>query len=327
MALVAGELEEPAKGESEGVPIRIITTAGKRAQGKFALETAERVLAYYNDYFGIRYPMPKLDEIAIPGGFGGAMENWGAITFNERNLLVDPATSSQLSTRQLVFGVVAHEMAHQWFGDLVTPAWWDDLWLNEGFASFMSTKVTALMNPEWEITLNALGAENSVMDADSRRATHPILRHIQTVSEANDAFDHITYQKGEAFLRMLEDFLGEEPFRAGLHQFLTDREYSSATTADLWTALEKASGKPVGRISAGWTEQPGLPLVTVATNCLNGRQVVTLSQQRFTVRDPDAESLSWIVPVALVNTSTVKSPPTLCWTRVQFRLRTAIALT
>jgi len=244
--------------------------------------------------------MPKLDEIAIPGGFGGAMENWGAITFNERNLLIDPATSS-LSTRQAVFGIVAHEMAHQWFGDLVTTAWWDDLWLNEGFASWMSTKTTALLNPEWEIELNAIAVKNGVMDDDARAATHPILRAVTNVSGANDAFDHITYQKGEAFLRMLERFLGEETFRRGLHQFLVDHEFSSATTADLWNALERASGKPVRSISAGWTEQPGLPLVTVGVTCINDRQTITLSQERFTVRDPDAAPLEWTVPIALLN--------------------------
>ena len=299
VVLVSGELEE-LKGEAEGVPLRIITTEGKRAQARYALDVTKRVLAYYNDYFGIRFPLPKLDEIAIPGGFGGAMENWGAITFNERNLLVDPASGS-LSTRQNVFGVVAHEMAHQWFGDLVTTAWWDDLWLNEGFASWMSSKATALMNPDWDIELNADAVKDAVMNDDARSATHPILRPVQNVSEAGDAFDHITYQKGEAFLRMLENFLGAKAFRQGLHQFLVDREYSNATTADLWNALENASGKPVGAISAAWTEQPGLPLVTVNTNCVNGRQVLTLSQERFSINAPDAQPLFWKIPVALMH--------------------------
>ena len=299
VVLVSGELEE-IKGEVGGVPLRIITTEGKRAQAKYALDVTRHVLAYYNDYFGLRFPLPKLDEIAIPGGFGGAMENWGAITFNERNLLVDPASSS-LSTRQNVFGVIAHEMAHQWFGDLVTTAWWDNLWLNEGFASWMSTKTTAMMNPDWDIELNADAVKDAVMNSDARSTTHPILRPVRNVSEADDAFDHITYQKGEAFLRMLENFLGEKAFRQGLHQFLVDREYSNATTADLWNALENASGKPVGAISAAWTEQPGLPLVTVRTNCVNGRQILTLSQERFTVHDPDAPPLFWKIPVGLMD--------------------------
>jgi len=301
VVLVSGEFEE-LKGQAEGVPLRIITTEGKREQARFALETTKQVLAYYNRYFGIRYPMPKLDQIAVPGGFGGAMENWGAITYNERNILVNPAATS-LGERQNIYGVIAHEMAHQWFGDLVTTAWWDDLWLNEGFASFLSAKVTDQLNPSWEVSLNAAAVMNSVMEDDARSATHPILRPVKNESAANDAFDHITYQKGQSFLRMLENFLGENAFRTGLHQFLADHEYSSATTADLWTALEKSSGKPVRALASGWTGQPGLPLVVVQTNCAGNRQVVTLSQQRFSVNDSNAAPLSWMIPIALEDAS------------------------
>ena len=299
VVLVSGELEE-LKGEAEGVPIRIITTEGKRNQGRYALETAKRVLAYYEDYFGIRYPMPKLDLIAIPGGFGGAMENWGAITYNERNLLFDPAKSSQ-ATRQAVFGIVAHEMAHQWFGDLVTMSWWDNLWLNEGFASWMAAKASAKLNPEWQTDLNAGLTKTGVMSEDSRRSTHPILQPVENVSQANDAFDYIAYDKGQSFLRMLENFLGEKAFQRGIHQYLSEHEFSNATTADLWKALEAASGKPVKALAAGWTEQPGVPVVTVRTNCVDGRQIVTLTQERFTLLDPNARPEQWIIPVALMD--------------------------
>ncbi len=299
VVLVSGELEE-LKGEAEGVPIRIITTEGKREQGRYALEVTERVLAYYNDYFGIRYPMPKLDQIAIPGGFSGAMENWGAITYNERNLLFDPATSSQ-GTRQGVFGVVAHEMAHQWFGDLVTMAWWDNLWLNEGFASWMAAKASDALNPEWQVSLTADGTKSGVMSVDAWRTTHPIQQPVADESQANDAFDYITYQKGQSFLRMLENFLGESAFRKGIHQYLSDHEYSNTTTADLWNALAKASGQPVKKMAAGWTEQPGFPVVTVNAAYVDGRQVVTLEQRRFTVQYPDAPPLQWTIPVALMD--------------------------
>jgi aminopeptidase N len=299
VALVSGELEE-LKGEAEGVPIRIITTEGKREQGRYALEVTERVLAFYNSYFGIRYPMAKLDQIAIPGGFSGAMENWGAITYNERNVLFDPAKSSQ-GTRQGVFGVVAHEMAHQWFGDLVTMSWWDNLWLNEGFASWMSAKASEVLNPEWQTALNADAAKGGVMNDDARRATHPILQPVVNESQANDAFDNITYAKGQSFLRMLENFLGEDAFRRGIRQYLADHEYSNATTADLWNALAAASGKPVKALAAGWTEQPGFPLVTVTTDVRGGRQIVTLEQERFTVQYPDAPPLQWTIPVALTD--------------------------
>ena len=301
VALVSGELEE-LKGEADGVKIRVITTEGKREQGRYALEATKKLLVYYDNYFGIRYPLPKLDQIAVPGGFGGAMENWGAITYNERNLLFDPKTSSQ-ATRQNAFSIIAHEMSHQWFGDLVTTAWWDNLWLNEGFASWMAAKATDQLNPDWQVWLAAGSAKSAVMNDDARSTTHPILQPVRNESEANDAFDHITYQKGQAFLRMLENFLGEEPFRRGIQQYLADHKYSNTTTADLWAALEKASGKPVAAMSAGWTEQPGLPLVKIKTECVNGRQIVTLEQERFTIQDPDAKPLLWTIPVALLNTS------------------------
>ncbi len=301
VVLVSGELEE-LKGEAEGVPIRIITTEGKREQGRYALEVAKKVLAYYNDYFGIRYAMPKLDLIAVPGGFSGAMENWGAITYNERNLLFDPATSSQ-GTRRGVFGVVAHEMAHQWFGDLVTMAWWDNLWLNEGFASWMAAKASDALNPEWQESLAADGTKSGVMNVDAWRTTHPIQQPVANESQANDAFDNITYEKGQSFLRMLENYLGENAFRKGIRRYLAEHEFSNTTTADLWSALGGASGKPVKAMAAGWTEQPGFPVVTVSTECVNGRQVVTLEQKRFAVQYPDAPPLQWTIPVALTDLS------------------------
>ncbi len=296
VVLVSGELEA-LEGEADGVKIRVITTEGKRAQAKYALEATEKILAYYDSYFGIKFPLPKLDQIAIPGGFTGAMENWGGITYNERRLLFDPKTSSQ-ETRRGVFAVIAHEMAHQWFGDLVTMAWWDNLWLNEGFASWMGTKATDHFNPEWEVWLMADADRSNVMSEDARKTTHPIQQRVENESQANDAFDQITYRKGQAFLRMLENYLGEEPFRKGLHEYLSDHRYSNSTTADLWAALEHASSKPVRAIAAGWTEQPGLPVVNVKADCLNGHQVVTLKQERFTVQDPNARPLEWKIPVA-----------------------------
>jgi aminopeptidase N len=299
VVLVSGELEE-LKGDAEGVPIRIITTQGKREQAKYALEVTKQVLAYYNDYFGIRFPMPKLDQIAIPGGFTGAMENWGAITYNERNVLFDPATSSQ-GTKQAVFGVVAHEMAHQWFGDLVTMSWWDNLWLNEGFASWMAAKASDALNPEWQANLTADSTKGAVMNLDARRSTHPILQPVANESQANDAFDYITYQKGQSFLRMLENFLGENAFRKGIRQYLVEHEFSNSTTADLWNALGAVSGQPIKAMAAGWTEQPGLPVVMVSTQCLGGRQIVTMEQERFTMQYPDAAPLLWTIPVALMD--------------------------
>ena len=306
VVLVAGELEE-VKDKVDGVDIRVITTEGKKEQGRYALAATRELLTYYNQYFGIKYPLPKLDQIAIPGGFNGAMENWGGITYNESALLFDPNASSQ-QTKRDIYVTVAHEMSHQWFGNLVTTAWWDDLWLNEGFATWMETKATDHFNPDWQMRLAAAGDKSSVMRSDARKTTHPIQQSVDNENDANDAFDNITYQKGGAFLRMLEAFMGEEEFRKGIHRYLVAHRYSNATTADLWTALEKVSGKPVRAISAGWTEQPGLPVVKVSADCVDGKQVVTLAQERFTVRDPDAQALSWTIPLALLDVSRSGSP-------------------
>jgi aminopeptidase N len=301
VALVSGELEE-LKGEAEGVQIRIITTNGKREQGRYALDATKKLLAYYNDYFGIKYPLPKLDQIAIPGDFDGAMENWGAITYNEGVLLFDPGTSSQ-ETKQNIFVTVAHEMSHQWFGDLVTMGWWDNLWLNEGFATWMETKATDHFNPDWQMWLTAAAEKTSVMSGDARSTTHPIQTPIRSETQANDAFDTITYQKGGAFLRMLESYLGEKEFRNGIHTYLSAHAYGNTTTADLWAALESVSGKPIRAISAGWTEQPGVPVVKVKTDCVDGRRVVSLGQERFTVQNPSAAPMRWEIPITLVDTA------------------------
>jgi aminopeptidase N len=301
VVLVSGELES-IEDSLDGVQIRVLTTEGKKEQGRYALESAKKMLGYYNDYFGVKFPLPKLDQIAAPGGFGGAMENWGGIVYNESILLFDPKNSS-LETRQAVFGVMAHEMAHQWFGDLVTTAWWDNLWLNEGFASWMGTKCSDHFNPDWQVWLGAGGSKSGVMRRDSLRTTHPILQPVTDESQANDAFDDITYVKGQSFLRMLENYLGEGTFRDGLRMYMAKHRYSSTTTADLWAALDKASGKPVSALSAGWTEQPGLPVVSANCDCKDGKAIVQLEQERFTVQDPQAKPLQWMVPVALADVS------------------------
>lgn len=297
--LVAGEFAE-LRDEVDGVKIRVITTEGKESEGRFALDATKKLLAYYNNYFGIKYPLPKLDQIAIPGGFGGAMENWGAITYNEGVLLYDPQSSSQQTERD-IFVTIAHEMAHQWFGDLVTTAWWDNLWLNEGFATWMETKATDHFHPEWQIPLTANSDKSAIMNGDAYRPTHPIQQPIRNESEANDAFDGITYQKGGAFLRMLEDYLGEEQFRGGIQNYLCAHKYSSATTADLWNALEKISGKPIRAIAAGWTEQSGVPVVRLETECKNDKLIVSLVQERLLAQNLKPKPTLWKIPVSLVD--------------------------
>ena len=300
--LVTGELDliESRSGPTQ---LRVIATKGKAEMGRYALEATAQILNYYNNYFGAAYPLPKLDQIALPGGFGGAMENWGGITYYESALLFDPKNSSA-ETKQNIYEVLAHEMAHQWFGDLVTMAWWDNLWLNEGFASWMGTKCTAHFNPQWEVWLRRnlprdptrrVGiAKEQAMEGDARSTTHPIQQPIATEAEANSAFDDITYKKGQSFLRMLESFLGEDIFRDGIRQYIATHKYSNSTTADLWNALSEASKKPVGEIAAGWTEQPGFPIVKVKRE--EGNKV-SLTQERFTVNFGNAPLLEWKIPL------------------------------
>src|SRR6266513_6311728 len=257
----AGELDANSTRKGD-VTHGVAATKGKADMGRYALESSQQILDFYNDYFGQPYPLPKLDHIAIPGGFGGAMENWGGITYYESVLLFDPERSSA-QTKQNIYEVLAHETAHMWFGDLVTMAWWDNLWLNEGFASWMGTKCTARFNPEWEVWLSKstprdparrIGiAKEQAMEGDPRATTHPIQQPVATEGEANNAFDDITYKKGQSFLRMLESFLGEEPFRDGIRRYIRAHQYSNSTTADLWNALDAAAGKPGTEIAAAWT--------------------------------------------------------------------------
>src|SRR5256885_3712155 len=268
----AGELDAIHTKNGE-VTHGVVATTGKAEMGRYALVSSQQILEYYNDYFGQPFPLPKLDHIAVPGGFGGGMGNWGGRAYYESVLLFDPEKSSA-QTKQNIYEVIAHETAHMWFGDLVTMGWWDNLWLNEGFASWMGTKCTAKFNPDWEVWLSkttprdpmrrhGIGKE-AAMEGDARSTTHPIQQPIQSEAEANSAFDDITYRKGMSFIRMLESFLGEDVFRDGIRKYIAAHKLSNTTTADLWNALAEASGKPVAEIAAAWTEQPGFPVVKVA---------------------------------------------------------------
>jgi aminopeptidase N len=299
---VAGELDS-IQTQRRGVQIRVVTSKGKSEWGRYALESSAKLLEYFNDYFGVPYPLPKLDQIALPGGFGGAMENWGGITYYESALLFDPEKSSD-DTKQDIFAVIAHEMAHMWFGDLVTMAWWDNLWLNEGFASWMGTKSTARFNPHWEVWLRnnqprnptrRVGiAKEQAMESDARSTSHAIQQAITNEAEADSAFDDIAYQKGQSAIRMLESFLGEDVFRDGIRRYIAARKYSNSTTADLWNALADASGKPIGEVAAGWTERPGFPILKLRRD--EGGKV-SLRQERFTINQKNALPFEWKIPL------------------------------
>ena len=309
VVLCMGEFDV-LRDEVDGVALAIYTTEGKRERARYAMAATKQIVHYYNEYFGVKYPLPKLDQIAVPGGFSGAMENWGGITYEETTLLYDPATSSQ-RTKEGIFAVVAHEIAHQWFGNLVTTAWWDNLWLNEGFASWMGTKATDHFNPGWQVWLRANGEKERAMGRDARPTSHPIQQPVRSESGAADAFDSITYLKGQSFLRMLETYLGPDVFRAGIRDYMAQHAYGSTTTANLWAALEKSSGKAVGAFAAAWTEQPGFPVVHVSTREIDGRTEVTLEQERFTINDPVPKPLNWQVPVTLAAVGDPKTAQTV----------------
>jgi aminopeptidase N len=279
--------------------VGVVTQKGAAAQAAFVLESAQAVLREYNDYFATPYPLPKLDNIASPGRsqFFSAMENWGAIFTFESAILLNPAISTQ-ADKQTAFGVAAHEMAHQWFGDLVTMSWWDDLWLNEGFATWMAGRTTTLMHPQWNTALAAVQARDSAMARDSMATTHPVVQHVATVEQANQAFDSITYQKGAAVISMLEGYVGADAWRTGVRQYIKAHAYGNTVSDDLWREIQTTAGKPVLEIAHDFTLQPGVPLISVGEPvCSGGKTTLQLTQGEFTRDQPDKKVLRWRVPV------------------------------
>lgn len=277
-----------------GVEIGVVFQRGSRAKAAFALDAASHILPFYEDYFGVKFPLPKLDLVAAPGQsqFFSAMENWGAIFYFERSILIDTRLSTE-AERINVYITIAHEMAHQWFGDLVTMNWWDDLWLNEGFASWMEIKATDHFHPEWKLWLRAQDDKQEAMAIDARAGTHPIVQHIRNVLQANEAFDDITYLKGMAVIRMLENYVGEAKFRAGVRAYIKAHAYGNTVTDDLWRELDKTAAAPVSEIAHDFTLQAGVPLIRV-TKSASG---IHLTQDRFSVDGTGSESTSWRVPV------------------------------
>jgi aminopeptidase N len=277
----------------------VVTQKGKSGQAQFALDSSVRVLREYNDYFGIPYALPKLDNIGSPGSsrFFGAMENWGAIYTFEYAILLDPQISTQRD-KQSVFGVAAHEIAHQWFGDLVTMRWWDDLWLNEGFASWMASRTTQRLHPEWKEELSAVNSRERAVDRDSIATTHPIVQKIETVEQIAQAFDAISYSKGEAVLHMLEGYVGDDVWREGVRRYMKAHAYGNTTSDDLWREVEAAAGQPITAIAHDFTLQPGVPLIRVAAaTCQNNETTLQIVQQEFTSDRPNKKPLHWRVPV------------------------------
>ena len=305
LAFVVGDLASIEQDAVHNTKVAVWTTRGKAEQGRFALETSARMLSFFNDYFGIPYPLEKLDHIAIPDFAAGAMENWGAITYRETALLVDP-THSSAGTRQRVAEVVAHEMAHMWFGDLVTMEWWDDLWLNESFASWMGTKAVDWAFPEWQMWTQFVNMDTDrALSLDGLKNSHPIEQEVHDPAEISQLFDAISYSKGASVIRMLEHFLTSEVFRQGLHQYLETNQYANARTGDLWAAMESVSQKPVTAIMDSWIAQTGYPVLSVQAEPAPDGIDLTLAQERFVydhlLGDDAPEPTVWQIPVSVAH--------------------------
>ena len=287
---------------------------GQQEYGRTALANGKLILADYDDYFGVPFPLPKLDSIAVPGGFTGAMENWGAITYNDQHLLITPA--STLEDKQRVFSIQAHEMAHQWNGDLVTMGWWDDIWLNESFASWRAAKETDLRHPDWKWWEAQDASKEDAMAADAQPNSHAIQQHVTDELEAANSFDpRITYNKGQAVLRMIEAYLGPDTFRDGIRAYLKAHAYSNATSADLWNGLSQASGRDAGAIASGWTAQAGFPVVMVtASRDADGNRTISLAQKRFLLQGTDPANPHWNIPLQ-IRSGTSAAPRSLLLTK------------
>lgn len=306
LAFMVGDFEHIKKKTKRGVEVRVFTTRGKKHQAKFALSCAVKTLDFYEEYFDIKYPLANLDMIAIPDFAAGAMENWGAVTYRESALLVDSLHSS-ISNKKWVALVIAHELAHQWFGNLVTMEWWTHLWLNEGFASYIEYLAVDKMFPKWDIWTQFVTHDLGVaLKLDSLYHTHPIEVKVHHPDEIGEIFDAVSYSKGASVIRMLADYLGEKDFRNGLRYYLKKHSYKNTETIHLWEAFEKISKKPVGKIMKNWTQKGGYPLISVSVD----KENLVLKQQRFFSsailkekvlgsKGKASDDIKWQIPVTL----------------------------
>ena len=265
---------------NKGIRVRVFTTPGKKHQAKFALDVAIKSIEFYNEYFNIPYPLPTLDLIAIPDFESAAMENWGAVTFRETAILVDEENSS-LSNKQWVAIVIAHELAHQWFGNLVTMSWWTDLWLNEGFASYMENFCIDKIFPEWHIwDLYISDRYALALRLDALSNSHPIEVKVNHPDEISEIFDMVSYAKGSAMIRQLAEYIGNDKFREGLQHYLKKHSYKNTDTKDLWDSFEKISKKPINKMMSMWTKETGYPLITLSKKQGSGESWM-IDQERF----------------------------------------------
>ena len=319
LGFTIAEMECVQRKTKHGTLMRVWTTKGKENQGNWALESSIQLLDFFNDYFGIPYPLPKLDHLAIPDFAAGAMENWGIITYREVVLLMDEDNTAA-TTKQFIVEVIAHEMAHQWFGNLVTMKWWNDLWLNESFASWMGDKATDWLHPEWDMWTQFLTHDtNRGLSLDGLANSHPIEQDVKNPAEIGQLFDAISYSKGASILRMLEQFLGEETFKSGLRNYLKEHAYANATTHDLWKSLEEASGLPVNQIMESWTTQTGFPVLKVKTEKQHDSLSINFEQNQFRYDNILNESTQndslWQIPISVSSSATDSTIRELMTTR------------
>jgi aminopeptidase N len=297
VALTVGDFE-CNETSADGIPVRICATPDKKQLTKFALEAAKQQIEYFNRYYSIKYPFKKLDVVAVPDFAAGAMENTAAIFYRETLLLADENAS--VGARKNIAKVLAHEIAHQWFGNVVTMQWWDDIWLNEGFANWMMSKPVKAWRPDWVLELDEVDENHYAMSLDALKSTRPIRQRATTTAEIAELFDPIAYEKGAAVIRMLEAWLGEEPFRRGVNAYIERFQYSNARAEDFWGTLTKVTGKPVDKVMATFVDQAGLPLVGLDVRCKGKAAEITLTQERY-VRDaaasPAASKEQWNIPV------------------------------
>ena len=307
LAVLVGKFEKIETKTPEGITVRVFTTPGKTHQAQFALDTAAKILSFYNSYFAFDYPLPVMDLIAVPDFDAGAMENWGAVTFRETALLVDPVKSSA-ANKQRVTLVIAHELAHMWFGNLVTMEWWTHLWLNEGFACYIEYLATNAIFPEWEIWDQFIVTEhNDALSLDGLANTHPIQVEVKHPSEIVEIFDQVSYAKGASVIHMLATYLGAEVFQKGLQVYLKKHAYANAKTEDLWEAFEQVSNKPVTKVMENWISKPGYPLLQVSSK----EHALHLTQSRFfssiLSQKEHNDTTLWQVPLQLQTPETTQS--------------------
>ncbi|MBI3621386.1 MAG: M1 family metallopeptidase, partial [Nitrospirae bacterium] len=284
------------------VTLAVVTLPGQLKYADFALEVGAAGLKLLNDYFGLRYPLAKLDLVGLPDFAMGAMENWGAIFFRDSRLLVDEKLAST-ATKRVVANVIVHEIVHQWFGNLVTMVWWDDLWLNEAFATWLAVKIVDQYKPEWNSWVEFQQEKQIPLSIDALESSRPIIADVSNAAQIEELFDPLTYEKGAAVLRMIEQFLGETAFRDGIRLYIAAHQHGNATAAALWSALETASGQPVAAIARDWFAQPGYPLIMAGPmpdSSAGGGRTLQIEQHRFRIKvSVHPDRIAWAVPVVL----------------------------